>query len=296
VANPPPVYRPDAPRLKAPAVYVPQRAVHSGVQQKAVGKLALESRLAPQVYRLQSSVVTQQKPAANFNVRNTSASPAWKPSPFKVEPPVRRAIFPAIPGTIQRAQEIKKRVETFARKREKVYGETDFDYGMAEMVNDEEQYPGQASLDEIAAAAFSSLGSASTGAVGLLKSGTLLFASQAGTGALAAKFFGSLEGFKATTCTGADGRIPAPNIHAEMIVVYYCLTNSIDPATISAIGVKDKGCCRMCSAMLKKLGDAFTRTQDSKYEIQWVDPYDCAKKPSPLGSGSGVSASERMLL
>ena len=241
-----------------------------------MGKLALESRPSPPVYRPQPGLVTQPKTALNFNLR--------------------RAIFPAIPRTIQRAQEIKKRVDVFAAKRKKVYGGTEFDYGTAEMVNDEEQYPGQASLDDIAASAFSSLGSASTGAVGLLKNGTLLFASQGGTGGLAAKAFGSLEGFKTTTCTGADSKIPKDNIHAEMLLVYYCLTNNIDPGNISAIGVKDKGCCRMCSAMLMKLGIAFTRTQDSKYEIQWVDPYDCAGKTSPLGPGSGVPASERMLL
>lgn len=284
----PPVYRPDAvsaqrklAQMTAPPVYrppapAPPMRAPAHVQQKTVGKLALESRPAPPVYRPQSGMATQRKPAANFNFR--------------------RAIFPAIPRTIQRAQEIRNRVDVFDKKRKQVYGGNVFDYGTAEMVNEKEQYPGQASLDEIAASAFSSLGSASTGAVGMLKNGTLLFASQAGTGALAASFFGSLEGFKATTCTGADGKIPAQNIHAEMIIVYYCLTNSIDPAAISAIGVKDKGCCRMCSAMLGKLGIAFTRTEDSKYEIQWVDPYDCAKMPSPLGPGSGVPSSERQLL
>jgi hypothetical protein len=241
-----------------------------------VGKLALEARPSPPVYRPQPGLVTQPKSAENFNLR--------------------RAIFPAIPRIIQRAQEIRNRVEIFDQKRQQVYGGNTFDYGKAEMVNDQQQYPGQASLDEIAAGAFSSLGTASTGAVGMLKNGTLLFASQAGTGALAAKLFGSLEGFKATTCTGADGKIPASNIHAEMIIVYYCLINNIDPTTISAIGVKDKGCCRMCSAMLMKLGIAFTRTENSKYEIQWVDPYDCAKKTSPLGPGSGVPSSERQLL
>lgn len=178
----------------------------------------------------------------------------------------------------------------FNKERRAIYSSMDFDYGAPEMVSGVKQYPGQASLDEIAAAAFSSLGSRATGAVGYLKDGKLLFASQAGNASSAIAAVSNLG-----TCVAADGKIPNQNMHAEMIIIYYCLTNAIDPSNIKAIGVKDKGCCRLCSAMLTKLGIAFTRTEDSKYEIQWVNPYLCAGKDSPIDLSSGVSAMERQL-
>lgn len=181
-------------------------------------------------------------------------------------------------------------MDQFNKERKAIYTSTTFDYGTPEDVGGKTRYGGQATLDDIAATAFSSLGSASTGAVAFMKDGKLLFASQTGNAATAMT---AASGFG--TCVAADGKIPNSNMHAEMIIIYYCLTNAISPSDIQAIGVKDKGCCRLCSAMLQHLGIAFTRTETSKYEIQWVNPYLSAGKASPIDLSSGVSAMERQL-
>lgn len=253
----------------------------------------LEQRQPPPVYRPLNAPAAQ--PASNVPkappVYSPHAAPRLQRKEARPAPagaaPVRPASF--LPRTIQRSA--KERLTKFNKERKAIYESMDFDYGTSEMVNDTEQYSGQSSLDDIAASAFSSLGSASTGAVALMKDSRLFFASQTGNAATAmqaASTFG--------TCVAADGKIPKANMHAEMIIIYYCLTNAIDPKDIQAIGVKDKGCCRLCSAMLTHLGIAFTRTEDSKYEIQWVNPYDCAGKKSPIDISSGVSSLERQLI
>jgi hypothetical protein len=221
-------------------------------------------------------------PAAQLKANAHQAPPVYSPGSIP-----RLSLL--LPRTIQRSA--KERLDQFNKDRRAIYDAMDFDYGTPEMVGGVKQYPGQASLDEIAATAFSSLGSRATGAVGYTKDGKLLFASQTGNGAEAMKAVSHLG-----TCVAVDGKIPNSNMHAEMIIIYYCLTNAINPGDIQAIGVKDKGCCRLCSAMLTKLGIKFTRTEDSSYEIQWVNPYECAKKPSPIDIGSGLSAMERQLL
>ena len=254
----------------------------------------LEQRLPPPVYRPLNSPAAQ--PASNVRKEPAVYSPnaALKLKRKESRPaaagsgPVRLANL-LLPRTVQRS--LKERAAQFDEKRQAVYESMDFDYGSPEMVGGVKQYGGQASLDDIAAGAFSSLGSASTGAVALMKDGKLLFASQKGNAATAMTAASALG-----TCVAADGKIPNPNMHAEMIIIYYCLTSAIDPKDIQAIGVKDKGCCRLCSAMLTKLGISFTRTEDSKYEIQWANPYEYAKKASPIDIGSGVSAMERQLL
>ena len=253
----------------------------------------LEQRLPPPVYRPLNATAAQPasnapkappvySPNAALKLQRKEASPAPAGAT-----PMRSVSF--LPRTIQRSAE--ERLSKFNKERKAIYESMDFDYGSPVMVNDVEQYPGQASLDEIAAAAFSSLSSGATGAVAYMKDGKLLFASQAGNASSAMASVSRLG-----TCVAADGKIPNNNMHAEMIIIYYCLTNAIDPKDIQAIGVKDKGCCRLCSAMLTHLGIAFTRTENSKYEIQWVNPYVSAGKASPIDISSGVSAMERQLL
>lgn len=255
------------------------------------GREFLEQRQPPPVYRPLN--VPAAQPKNSIHEARPNAAPVPRPVPAaKTVPPCANGVRPVSllrPRTIQRSA--KDRLEEFNESRKAIYQSMDFDYGTAEMVNDTKQYGGQASLDEIAAAAFSSLGSASTGAVAYMKDGKLLFASQTGNAATAMKAVSGVG-----TCVAADGKIPNNNMHAEMIIIYYCLTNAINPGDIQAIGVKDKGCCRLCSAMLQKLGISFTRTENSKYEIQWVNPYVSAGKASPIDIGSGISAEERRLI
>lgn len=261
----------------------------------------LEQRLPPPVYRPANAPAAQ--PAGNggnappvyspnatvrLQRKESRPAPAARTATPTVTGPLRTAgLF--LPRTIQRSA--KERLSQFNKERKAIYTSMDFDYGTPEDIGGKKQYGGQASLDDIAAGAFSSLGSASTGAVAYMKDGKLLFASQTGN---AASAMGAVSGMG--TCVAADGKIPNSNMHAEMIIIYYCLTSAINPGDIQAIGVKDKGCCRLCSAMLKHLGIAFTRTEDSKYEIQWVNPYLSAGKASPIDLSSGVSAMERQLL
>ena len=301
----PPVYRPNRPPAPAlfqangsplppamgtPAVRGRQAAVPRGVAGPAAFQPAAARKAVPANLRLAPG-----SPALGFRQSGlpNRGRPVMEFGKGLVQPKMPAFPAGALPrrGVIQRADEIRARYEQFEQKRESVYSTYDFDYGQPEIVNDKVQYGGQASLDEIASGAFSGLGSRSTGAVGMLQ-GTLLFASQTGSGSAAVSKT-QVQGYN---CVAADVSIPNKNMHAEMIIVYYCLKNSIDPKTIKAIGVKDKGCCRICSAMLQHLGIAFTRTEDSSYEVQWVDPYEAAGLQSPLGKGSGVSSLERNLL
>lgn len=198
------------------------------------------------------------------------------------------------PRTVQRADNPTERLRARKEQFDAKLGALRHMPHQDEEMDPEGRRVGQISLDEIAASAFSSLGAHATGAVAYLGD-RLLFAGQGG---VAHRNWGTLSGEFAVlgTIEAADESVPHPNMHAEMIIIYYCLRNAIDLGTIQAIGVKDKGCCRACAAVLSHLGIAYTFTQSSIYELQWQDPWEHAGRASPIGKGSGLTTDERRLL
>jgi hypothetical protein len=216
---------------------------------------------------------------------NAAASTALQPSAAS-HPRPRPAFVKS--GAVQRASALSERKAEFKVKMEEMRA---MPHEVGVLDPSVGQYGGQASLDEIAATAFSSLGSRATGAVALLSDRTLVYAGQGG---VAKRNWATLKKEVAIfgSCESGDDMAP-DNMHAEMILVLYSLKNG---KTISAIGVKDKGCCRLCAAALTHLGISYTRTQASIYESQWKDPWEFLGLKSPLGKGSGLSSMEAQLL
>jgi hypothetical protein len=259
----PPVYRPQpVPKvLQRKSVSVPQLACQT--RRPPVVSPAHRPQFTPRVLQEKAAVVSP--PAVQRSVAQAKGG---------------RNMFPPV---IQRAKEdpleqIREDIARFSKKRKVMQkGEVKVAAAKAKAAD-------SGALDIIANIAFSGLDKRATGAVALIN-GTYYFAGQEG------RAFANIEAiklfFSSKTCEAADKSVPSPNMHAEMLIIYHCFKQGIDPKG-ATIGVKDKGCCRLCSAALDHLGITYTKTQASIFEAMWVDPWEKAGLKSPFGEGSGV--------
>lgn len=124
-------------------------------------------------------------------------------------------------------------------------------------------------------------------------SDTVYVAEQSGQAAKHPDDVWNLSGAETIACDEYHDR----GLHAEMQIIYSLLEDwkgsgdgygygSAEAFLRARIGggkavAKGKGCCRLCAAILLKLGVNVGYIENSKYESIWVDPFEVAEIPNP---------------